>query len=561
MSAPAAADPALARLADAILIPPFPGLRAPGWVLGALSGGLAGVTLFGPNIARPGQLAALAARLHAAGDGPVIAIDEEGGDVTRIAHLEGSPYPGNAALGAVDDPALTEAVYRALGTDLAALGINLDLAPSVDVNSAADNPVIGTRSFGPDPELTARHGAAAVRGLQSAGVAACAKHFPGHGSTRSDSHHAIATVDAPLAEVRRRDLPPFAAAIAAGVAAVMPGHLRVPGLTGDLPASLSAAAQTGLLRGELGFTGMIVSDALEMRAVSRPFGIPEAAVLAVAAGTDLLCFGRDQDEETYLAVRQALTAAATEGRLPGARLEEAAARVGVLRAWIASQASLRAAARPDTGAGLASNPGGAGWPGQAGGSDQPGHADGPHRTGQGGGAGRALQAAGAHRGHPAGGDAGAHEISGVGLAAARRAVRVEGLTGPLQAPVVAEVVPPANIAVGQVPWGLSAWVPPADVLRLPALAASAAETGTGRSAAAVLDAAAGRPLVIVVRDAHRYPVAQDLVRRLVAARPDAVVVEMGLPVWRPPSRAYVATYGAALSSGRAAAEVLGLACR
>ncbi len=303
MTSEIAADPSLGRLADALLIPPFPGHRAPGWVLAALAGGLAGVTVFGPNIDGAEQLGALIARLRAAADEPVIAIDEEGGDVTRIAHLTGSPYPGNAALGAVDDPALTRAVYQALGTDLAALGVNLNLAPSVDVNTEAGNPVIGTRSFGADPVVVARHAAAAVAGLQSAGVAACAKHFPGHGSTSIDSHDTVATVAGSMELIAARDLPPFVAAIEAGVRAVMPGHLRVPGLTGELPASLSAAAQAGLLRGELGFAGVIVSDALEMRAVSGPYGIPEAAVMAVAAGTDLLCFGRDQDEATYLAVR------------------------------------------------------------------------------------------------------------------------------------------------------------------------------------------------------------------------------------------------------------------
>src|ERR1019366_5917281 len=206
----------------------------------------------------------------------------------RIAHLTGSRYPGNAALGAVDDVALTADVYRALGTDLAALGFNVDLAP------AADNPVIGTRSFGADTGLVSRHAGAAVSGLQAAGVAACAKHFPGHGSTRLDTHDTLVTVEASLELLTRRDLPPFTTAIKAGVRCVMPGHLRVPELTGDLPATLSAAALTGLLRGEWGFSGVIISDALEMRAISGRYGIPEAAVLAAAAGTDVLCLGRDQ---------------------------------------------------------------------------------------------------------------------------------------------------------------------------------------------------------------------------------------------------------------------------
>ncbi len=494
MSTPPVADPALARLADALLIPPFPGSAAPAWVLAALGEGLAGVTVYGPNIEGPGQLTELIAGLRSATAEPVIAIDEEGGDVTRIAHLTGSPYPGNAALGAVDDVALTEAVYLALGTDLAALGVNLNLAPSVDVNTEADNPVIGTRSFGADTGLVARHAAAAVTGLQAAGVAACAKHFPGHGSTSKDSHDVIAAVEGSFAEVSRRDLPPFIAAIEAGVQAVMPGHLRVAGLTGDQPASLSAAAQVGLLRGELGFSGVIVSDALEMRAVSEPYGLPEAAVLAVAAGTDLLCFGRDQDEDTYLAVRDALVTAVRSGRIPASRLEESAARVAGLRAWAA-------AARV--------------------------------------------------AGHPArAGD------DGVGLAAARRAIKIAGKPRPLTNPLLVEIVPPSNIAVGTVPWGLGRFVGDGNVRRI--------STSGHADVDPVLAAAGNRPLLVVVRDAHRYPVARDVVKKLLSVRPDTVIVEMGLPVWQPvdlvdnPAQVYVATYGATSASSRAAAELLGL---
>ena len=332
-----AADPTLTRLADAILIPPFPGASAPRWILDALGRGLAGVTLFGQNISAPEQVRALTAALRAAATGadPVIAIDEEGGDVTRVAYSDGSPYPGNAALGAVDDTALTGSVYHAIGADLAALGINFDLAPCADVLGSADSPAVGTRSFGADTGLVSRHTAAAVAGLQSAGVAACTKHFPGHGRTGTDTHEAIATIEGGLEDLRRRDLPPFAAAISAGTLAIMPSHLRVPELTGDLPATVSGAALTGLLRGELGFTGVIVSDALEMRATRDMFGIPRAAVLAVAAGTDLLCLGRDGSEEDYLAVREALVAAVRDGTLDGTRLEEAADRVARLRGGLA----------------------------------------------------------------------------------------------------------------------------------------------------------------------------------------------------------------------------------
>ena len=188
-------DPALAALADAILIPPFFGTTPPPWLLRALGRGLAGVTFFGSNMT--GDTASLTAILRdAATVEPVIAIDEEGGDVTRVTYMSGSPYPGNAALGAVDDVALTRSVYAAIGADLARLGINTNLAPCADVLAPDGSLVVGTRSFGSDPALVARHVAAAVAGLQSAGVAACAKHFPGHGSTAGDSHRELATEQA-----------------------------------------------------------------------------------------------------------------------------------------------------------------------------------------------------------------------------------------------------------------------------------------------------------------------------------------------------------------------------
>jgi beta-N-acetylhexosaminidase len=391
-------DPGLAALADAVLIPPFTGTTPPPWILRALERGLAGVTLFGPNVV--GDTAALSAALRsAAAVEPVIAIDEEGGDVTRVAYAEGSPYPGNAALGVVDDVALTRDVYAAIGGDLARLGININLAPCADVLVPGGSAVVGTRSFGSDPSLVARHVTAAVAGLQGAGVAACAKHFPGHGSTAADSHLAPATVLGTLAELRARDLPPFAAAIAAGSLAVMPGHLRVPELTGDLPATFSAAAVIGLLRGELGFDGVVISDGLEMRAASGVHGIPAAAVLAVAAGIDLLCLGRDTDEAMYHAVRSALADAVASGRLTGDRLAEAADRVAALRAWLAGAREGGGAGAPDAAAGAA-----------------------------------------------------------MGLLAARRALRRSGpVPSSLVDPLVIEVEPEENIAAGRFTWGFARW--------------------------------------------------------------------------------------------------------
>ncbi len=501
-----AADPLLVRLADAILIPPFPGATAPRWILDALGRGLAGVTLFGQNISAPDQVRALTAGLLAAAIevDPVIAIDEEGGDVTRVAYSDGSPYPGNAALGAVDDTVMTRAVYRAIGADLAALGINFNLAPCADVLGSADSPAVGTRSFGADTGLVSRHTAAAVVGLQGAGVAACTKHFPGHGRTGTDTHQAIATIEGGLDDLRRRDLPPFEAAIGAGTLAIMPSHLRVPELTGDLPATVSGAALTGLLRRELGFTGVIVSDALEMRATRDMFGIPRAAVLAVAAGTDLLCLGRDGSEEDYLAVREALVAAVRDRALGGARLEEAADRVARLRGGLAR-------ARPDQDGG----------------------------------------------GVPADGIVGG-AVDGVriGLAAARRAVQVSGPQRRLSDPVIVEVEPQENIAAGRFGWGLGPWASAGSIRRVNVLG-----NGEGpKDASGILATAAGRPLVAVVRDAHRDQNTRSLIEALLAARPDLVLVEMGLPLWRPPAgTSYLATYGASRASAHAAAELLGLA--
>ena len=327
-------DPGLRRLALRTLLAAFTGKSAPDWALRLLSEGLAGHALFGNNIAEPVQLATLTAALRAVRPDVLIAMDEEGGDVTRLGHRTGSPYPGNAALGAVDDAELTRSVYAAIGADLAALNITVNLAPTVDVNTSDDNPIIGTRSFGADPLTVARNAAAAVTGLQSAGVAACAKHFPGHGATISDSHHELPTVDAPLSVLRERDLPPFAAVIAAGARSIMTAHLRVPELTGDQPATFSHAALVDLLRGEYGFRGAVITDALAMKAAAGAAGgTGPAAVRALAAGADLLCLGARVDEALVEAVLAEIVAGLGDGRLALSRLEEAAARTAALADW------------------------------------------------------------------------------------------------------------------------------------------------------------------------------------------------------------------------------------
>ncbi|HEX5598431.1 MAG TPA: glycoside hydrolase family 3 N-terminal domain-containing protein [Micromonosporaceae bacterium] len=327
-------DPGLRRLALRTLLAAFPGRTPPGWALDLLAEGLAGYTLFGYNIESPAQVTASTAQLRQARSDVLIAIDEEGGDVTRLAHATGSPYPGNAALGMVDEPGLTHQVYAAIGGELAALGITIDLAPTVDVNTADDNPIIGTRSFGADPTLVAAHAAAAVAGLQSSGVAACAKHFPGHGATVADSHYELPTVDVPLEVLRARDLPPFAAVIEAGAKAIMTAHIRVPALTGAAPATFSRAVLIDLLRHEYGFEGVIVTDALEMKgAALAAGGVGPGAVRALAAGADLLCIGAQVDLPLIDEVATEITVALGDGRLELARVEEAAARSEALAAW------------------------------------------------------------------------------------------------------------------------------------------------------------------------------------------------------------------------------------
>ncbi|PWU53735.1 sugar hydrolase, partial [Micromonospora globispora] len=313
----------LASLAAAVLQPGFVGTTPPPWIRRWLGEGLGSVVLFARNIVDSEQLAALTATLRAERPDVIVAIDEEAGDVTRIESARGSSRPGNFALGIVDDPALTEAVARDLGTELAAAGVTLNYAPDADVNSNPDNPVIGVRSFGADPALVARHTAAWVRGLQAGGVAACAKHFPGHGDTRIDSHHDLPRIGGDRARLDAVELAPFRAAVAAGVQAVMTGHLLVPALDPELPATLSPRILGRLLREELRFQGVVVTDAVEMRAVADRYGFAGAAVRALAAGADAICVGGERArEQDARHLRDAIVAAVTAGepllgQLPG----------------------------------------------------------------------------------------------------------------------------------------------------------------------------------------------------------------------------------------------------
>ena len=337
----------LAALAAAVLQPGFVGTTPPPWVCRWLGEGLGSVVLFARNVVDHEQVATLTANLRAERPDVIVAIDEEAGDVTRIESARGSSRPGNYALGAVDDPALTEEVARDLGAELAAVGVTLDYAPDADVNSNPANPVIGVRSFGADPDLVARHTAAWVRGLQSGGVAACAKHFPGHGDTRVDSHHDLPRIGGDRARLDAVELAPFRAAVAAGAQAVMTGHLLVPALDPELPATLSPRVLGGLLREEMGFGGVVVTDAVEMRAVADRYGFTGAAVRALVAGADAICVGGERATEADAReLRDAIVAAVISGELPEERLAEAAKRVGQLAAWSVAARARRVAGPP-----------------------------------------------------------------------------------------------------------------------------------------------------------------------------------------------------------------------
>ncbi|UUU30998.1 glycoside hydrolase family 3 protein [Streptomyces sp. CA-210063] len=497
---------ALTRDALTVLQPGFTGTTAPDWLLRRLGEGLASVGLFGRNITSPEQLAALTDRLRAEHEDVLVAIDEEGGDVTRLEVRTGSSFPGNHALGAVDDVDLTSKVAFALGHRLAECGVNFNWAPSADVNANPANPVIGVRSFGADPELVARHTAAYVTGLQAAGVAACTKHFPGHGDTAVDSHLSLPRIDADRALVDSRDLAPFRAAIGAGSRAMMSAHILVPALDPDLPATLSRGILTDLLRGELGYDGLIVTDGMEMRAIAGTYGIEHGSVLALAAGADAICVGGGlADDETVRRLRDALITAVRTGDLQEERLADAAGRVRALAKWTRSAA---------------------------------------------GGARR-----GAGTDHEVIGDTEeAANLGGVGLVAARRALTstfAEPYEPPTQPLYVAAFTPVANIAVGdETPWGVGA-----ELARL----LPGTETGTfaGDSAGASALAVAGtRRIVAVVRDEHRHPWMTTALDTLLSTRPDTIVVEMGIPQSPPRGPLHIATHGAARVCGRAAAEVV-----
>jgi beta-N-acetylhexosaminidase len=322
----------------------FDGLELPADVAERLaSAPTAGVTLFRfSNVADPGQIRSLTAAIQAAAVRRrdtrmtlplLIAADQECGQLIGLGDGT-TPFAGNMALGAAGDPALAERVWRAIGLELRALGVTVDYGPVCDLATNPANPAIGIRSFGDDPGAVGELVAAAVRGLQSAGVAAALKHFPGIGDVAADSHHELPLLPADREALHSRELIPFRAGIAAGSRLVMSAHLAVPALTGDpeLPSTLAPAVMDALLRGELGFDGVSITDALDMQALAQGSNQVLDVLAALRAGVDLLLTA--PDPEARARIEAGLRHAAGRGLIDAAAARNSAGRVRALSEWL-----------------------------------------------------------------------------------------------------------------------------------------------------------------------------------------------------------------------------------
>ncbi len=288
---------------------------------------LGGITLFSRNIEAPEQVAELSIDIQSLDTGlPLwVCVDQEGGRVARL-RKPFTEWPPMAVLGRSGSPELAARFAAALAAELKAVGITLDYAPVLDIHTNPKNPVIGDRALAEDADLVARLGAAIVNALQDGGVAACGKHFPGHGDTSVDSHLELPLVEHPPDRLRRVEFVPFRESIRAGVAFIMTAHVLVPSLDEDRPATLSPRIVQSLLREELEYPGVILSDDLEMKAIAKSYAVPDAAVQAIAAGCDglLICSG---DVEIQAATLEALVHAVEDGRISYKRLEDAQKRL------------------------------------------------------------------------------------------------------------------------------------------------------------------------------------------------------------------------------------------
>jgi beta-N-acetylhexosaminidase len=308
----------------------FPGTTLPARFQARVAAGEVGLAiLFRENVGRPDEVVALSAALHAAAPAelPVlVAVDQEGGSVQRV-RAPATVWPPMLRVAERGDPALAERVGRALGDELAVLGFDVDFAPVLDVHTNPENPIIGARAFGTTADEVIRFAGAFARGLAAAGLLPCGKHFPGHGDTSVDSHLALPRIDHDLARLLAVELAPFRAL---PLPMVMTAHVVFAALDDTVPATLSRRVVGDLLRGQLGYRGVVVSDDLEMKAVYAHWGVAEAAERAIVAGCDalLVCHG----EDNQLAAHEALVRAAEGSPAVRARIQDSAARVAAMKA-------------------------------------------------------------------------------------------------------------------------------------------------------------------------------------------------------------------------------------
>ncbi|WP_105972225.1 beta-N-acetylhexosaminidase [Streptomyces geranii] len=434
---------------------------------GLIDRGLGGVILFTRNVRDADQVRRLTDELRALRPDLLVAIDNEGGGIGHLVAAGAPEVPGSYALGVVDDPDLTARCADALAGHLVSLGITVSYAPVADLQHHPDNPIVRTRSFGADPELASRHLRAWITATEARGVASCAKHFPGHGGTVTDSHHEMA-VDPRSYDEIRADVEPFRASVTAGVPMLMSAHVVYPALDPERPATLSRRILNDLLRHDLGFEGVLVTDALEMKAIADRYGEAAGARLALAAGADQVIVAVP-DLATTLACRDAVIDALHEGLLSEERVREAAGRVRKLA---------------ERYAGAVAEGAGEGWDSEA------------------------------------------------GLDAARRAVRGAGGGGFSPAPgpgaYVVDLFPPPHPALN---WGGEDLLSEVRALDPTAVGVVLNEAPVDQEAlvAGVLRRAAGAPLVVATSDAGLSPWQAELRAALVAGRADAVRVDTGLP--------------------------------
>ena len=288
-----------------------------------------GLVYFDGNILSGEQITQMIANSQSYSEIPLmICVDEEGGRVSRLSGIGlTNRYEPMATYGASGDTQAVRQIGREIGQAMSGAGFNLDFAPVADVVTEPLNTEIGDRSFSADPDVAARMVAAMVEGLQETGTAACLKHFPGHGSTKADSHEGRTVSERTLEELRRTELLPFKAGIDAGVGMVMVSHMSLPAVNGDeTPCDLSEKVVTGLLRQELGFTGVIITDSHEMGAITQYYQSGEAAVMAVQAGCDVVLMPADPQ-----AAAQALLQAVSDGTLTESRIDESVLRILTLK--------------------------------------------------------------------------------------------------------------------------------------------------------------------------------------------------------------------------------------